>query len=153
MIPKIVKKKTLDDLTSLFSAAALTFLAVVFVATLYYGRQIFVPMALAILLSFVVAPPVGLLQRLRVPRAVAVVGVVLFAFAVIFGLASLIAAQLTQLAGDLPQYQSTMQAKIHSVRGISGSHGTLERAAVILQHLSDEIDRPKDADARPVAPP
>jgi predicted PurR-regulated permease PerM len=153
VIPKIVKKKTLDDLTSLFSAAALTFLAVVFVATLYYGRQIFVPMALAILLSFVVAPPVGLLQRFRVPRAVAVVGVVLFAFAIIFGLASLIAAQLSQLAGDLPQYQSTMQAKIHSVRGISGSHGTLERAAVILQDLSEEIDRPKDAEASAVAPP
>jgi predicted PurR-regulated permease PerM len=52
---------------------------------------------LAILLSFVLAAPVSQLQRVRVPRGIAVVGVVLFAFAVIFALGSLIASQLTRL--------------------------------------------------------
>ena len=90
------------------------------------------PIALAILLSFVLAPPVGMLQRARVPRGVAVVSVVVLAFMVIFGLGTLIANQLTQLAGDLPVYQSTMREKIKSVRGATASTGTLERAADML---------------------
>ena len=113
-------------------------------ATLYFGREIFVPVALAILLSFVLAPVVNLLQRIRIPRAVAVVSVVALAFAAIFGLGGLMATQLTQLAGDLPRYQSTMREKIQSFRGATAGSGTLERAADMLQDLSKELDKPKD---------
>ena len=88
---------------------------------------------------------VALLQRLRVPRAVAVVGVVLFAFAIIFALGSLIATQLNRLAGDLPRYQTTIQSKIQSVRGVTGGSSTLERAAGMLQDLGKELDKPKTA--------
>ena len=56
-------------------------------------------------------------------------GVVVLAFSIIFGLGTLIANQLSQLAGDLPVYQSTMREKIKSVRGVTASSGTLERAA------------------------
>ena len=115
----------------------------IIVTALYLGREIFVPVALAILLSFVLASPVSALQRMRVPRGIAVVGVVLFAFAIIFALGSLIATQLNRLAGDLPRYQSTIQSKIQSVRGISGGSSTLERAAGMLQDLGKELDKPK----------
>lgn len=144
---KVVKAQTPGDLASLIGAVAVTILAVIIIAALYLGREIFVPVALAILLSFVLARPVGLLQRLRVPRAIAVVGVVLIAFAFIFALGSLIAAQLTRLAGDLPLYQSTIQGKIQSVRGVTGSSSTLERAAGMLQDLSKELDKPKTGPA------
>ncbi len=103
------------------------------------------PVALAILLSFALASPVSALQRLKVPRGIAVVGVVLFAFAIIFALGSLIAAQLNRLAGDLPSYQVTIQSKIQSVRGITGGSSTLERAAGMLQDLGKELDKPKGA--------
>src|SRR5215210_8656659 len=93
---------------ALLGAVATAILAFIIVSTLYFGRDIFVPIALAILLSFVLAPLVGLLQRLLVPRGLAVVSVVIPAFAVIFGMGSLLATQLTQLAGDLPRYQSTI---------------------------------------------
>src|SRR5262249_10966221 len=68
----------------LVSGVAAAILAVIIVATLYFGRELFVPIALAILLSFVLAPLVRALQRLHVPRALSVVGVVLLAFLVIF---------------------------------------------------------------------
>jgi hypothetical protein len=55
-------------------------------AALYFGREISVPIALAILLSFVLAPLVGILQRARIPRGFAVVSIVLLAFMIIFGL-------------------------------------------------------------------
>lgn len=112
MTPKLVVPQTLEEAASLVGAVALAILAVIIVTALYLGREIFVPVALAILLSFVLASPVSALQRVRVPRGIAVVGVVLFAFAIIFALGSLIATQLNRLAGDLPRYQTTIQSKI-----------------------------------------
>src|ERR1700676_5411687 len=112
---------------------------------LYFGREIIIPIALAILLSFVLAPLVGLLQRTRVPRGLAVVSVVVIAFALIFAMGSLLASQLTQLAGDLPRYQSTISEKIQSFRNTTAGKGTLERASGMLKDLSKELDKPKDA--------
>jgi predicted PurR-regulated permease PerM len=155
-IPRLTNAGTLDDVASLIGTVAVTVLAVIIVAALYLGREIFVPVALAILLSFVLASPVELLQRCRVPRAIAVVGVVLFAFAIIFALGSLIAAQLSRLAGDLPQYQTTIQNKIQSVRGIAGGSSTLERAEGMLQDLSKELNKPKNGSVKqpnPIANP
>jgi len=141
---KIHNGRTTEELIALLSAVASAILAALFIAALYFGRDIFVPIALAILLSFVLAPLVAQLQRARIPRGVAVVSVVVLAFMVIFGLGTLIANQLNQLAGDLPVYQSTMREKIKSVRGATASSGTLERAADMLQELSRELDKPKD---------
>jgi predicted PurR-regulated permease PerM len=112
---------------------------------LYFGREIIIPIALAILLSFVLAPLVGLLQRIRVPRGLAVVSVVIIAFALLFAMGSLLASQLTQLAGDLPRYQSTISEKIQSFRETTAGRGTLERASGMLKDLSKELDKPKDA--------
>jgi predicted PurR-regulated permease PerM len=147
MNPKLVVPQSSEDVASLVGAVALAILAVIVVTALYVGREIFVPVALAILLSFVLAAPVSALQRMLVPRGIAVVGVVLFAFAIIFALGSLIATQLNRLAGDLPRYQTTIQSKIQSVRGISGGSSTLERAAGMLQDLGKELDKPKGASA------
>src|SRR4029079_16911093 len=83
--------------------------------------------------------------RIRVPRGLAVVSVVIFAFAVIFATGSLLASQLTQLAGDLPRYQSTITEKIQTFRETTASRGTLERASGMLKDLSKELDKPKDA--------
>jgi predicted PurR-regulated permease PerM len=109
---------------------------------LYFGREIIIPIALAILLSFVLAPLVGLLQRLRIPRGLAVVSVVTIAFVLIFAMGSLLASQLTQLAGDLPRYQSTISEKIQSFRETTAGRGTLERASGMLKDLSKELDKP-----------
>ena len=112
---------------------------------LYFGREIIIPIALAILLSFVLAPLVGLLQRVRIPRGLAVVSVVIIAFAFIFAMGSLLATQLAQLAGDLPRYQSTISEKIQSFRETTAGRGTLERASGMLKDLSKELDKPKEA--------
>ena len=132
-------------------AAAL--LAALIVAALYFGRDVFVPLALSILLSFVLAPLVRALQNFRVPRAIAVIGVVLLAFSIIFAIGGVIATQMTQLAGELPRYESNMRAKIQSVRGTAATNNTLERAADVLQDLGKELNKPKEApSAAAVAP-
>ena len=58
MTPKLVVPRTPEDVASLVGAVALAILAVIIVSALYVGREIFVPVALAILLSFVLASPV-----------------------------------------------------------------------------------------------
>jgi predicted PurR-regulated permease PerM len=140
-----LRARTSEELFALLSAVGTAILAVIIIMMLYFGREIIIPIALAILLSFVLAPLVGLLQRIRVPRGLAVVSVVLLAFALIFALGSLLASQLTQLAGDLPRYQSTISEKIQSFRNTTAGRGTLERASGMLKDLSKELDKPKDA--------
>ena len=139
------KARSSEELIALLSAVATAILAVIIVMMLYFGREIIIPVALAILLSFVLAPLVGLLQRIHIPRGLAVVTVVILAFALIFAMASLLASQLTQLAGDLPRYQSTISEKIQSFRNTTAGRGTLERASGMLKDLSKELDKPKDA--------
>ena len=144
------KARTTEELMALLSAVANAILATMIIAMLYFGHDIFVPIALAILLSFVLAPLVGILQHIHVPRGLAVVSVVVLAFALIFAMGSLLASQLTQLAGDLPRYQSTISEKIQSFRDTKAGRGTLERASDMLKDLSKELDKPKDAaSARP----
>jgi predicted PurR-regulated permease PerM len=109
--------------------------------------------ALSILLSFVLAPLVSALQDFRVPRAISVIGVVLLAFSIIFVIGGVIATQMTQLAGELPRYESNMRAKIQSLRGTAAANNTLERAADVLQDLSKELNKPKEpSSARTAAP-
>ncbi|WP_247517008.1 AI-2E family transporter [Bradyrhizobium sp. 190] len=145
MIRQPFKARTPEELIALLSAVATAILAVIIIMLLYFGREIIIPIALAILLSFVLAPLVGLLQRVRVPRGLAVVSVVIIAFALIFAMGSLLATQLAQLAGDLPRYQSTISEKIQSFRETTAGRGTLERASGMLKDLSKELDKPKES--------
>ena len=66
------KARTPEELFALLGAVATAILAVIIIiTTLYFGREIFIPIAIAILLSFVLAPLVGLLQRIRVAQGMA----------------------------------------------------------------------------------
>ncbi len=113
----------------------------VVVAALYFGRDVFVPLALAILLSFVLAPLVLLLRRLHIPRVPSVIIAVLVAFIVILGIGTLIGSQLAQLAENLPQYQSTITEKIRSVRSTAAGSGIVARASSMLKDLGNEITK------------
>jgi len=134
------------------NSLATVLVAAAIVAALYFGREVLLPMALAVLLSFVLAPAVKLLQRLYLPRFAAVTIVVLLAFGVIFGLGTLMFAQVTQLAGDLPRYQSNLAEKIQTLHGAATASGTLEQASQVLQSLQKELDRPKNGKPAPATP-
>jgi predicted PurR-regulated permease PerM len=142
-MPELAAKPWRPIGTELPPSALTTMLfTVVIVSALYFGREVLVPIALALLLSFALAPLVRFLQGWRVPRMFAVIIVVLVAFAAIFSLGALMVSQVNQLAGDLPRYQSTLREKIQSLRGAAAGTGTLERASQVLQDLSSELDKP-----------
>ncbi len=126
---------------SMTGAAVVT---AIIIGALYFGRELFVPIALAILLSFVLAPLTRALQNWHVPRGLSVVVVVLLAFLTIFAMGGIIATQVAELAGDLPRYQLTMREKVKTLRGTAATSSTLERAADVLQDLGKELNRPKE---------
>ena len=68
----------------------------------YFAREILVPIAMAVLLSFMPAPLVRILQRLKIPRTLAVMGAVGTAFITTFSLATMVMVEVNQLANDLP---------------------------------------------------
>lgn len=119
--------------------------AALIIAALYVGREIFVPIALAVLLSFVLAPFVVRMQSWRLPRTLSVLVVVFFGFSIIFSLGGLMVSQASRLAGDLPGYQQTLKSKIDSIRGLTGGSGTLERASKVLKELDTELQNTQAA--------
>jgi predicted PurR-regulated permease PerM len=118
--------------------------AALIIAGLYFGRDILVPVALAVLLSFVLAPFVSRLQSFRLPRVAAVLTVVILGFAIIFSLGGLMVTQASRLAEALPGYEATLRNKIETLRGITGGGtGTLQRASEVLSDLKTELQSTK----------
>ena len=108
----------IPGLTGLLSLAT----GVVVVAALYLGRAVLVPIMLAVLLSFVLAPLVSGLRFLRLgktPSALLAVGV---AVAVIGLTASVIGAQVASLADDVPTYVKQLERKAAGVRNSTIGH-------------------------------
>ena len=78
------------------------------VACLFWAQKVLIPVALALLLTFILAPLVTRLQRLGLGRTVAVLVVVIAAFSVIVGLCWGLAAQLRSLLEEIPKRQTAM---------------------------------------------
>lgn len=123
------------------------------IAALYFGREIFVPLAMAVLLSFMLAPVVAWLERLHVPRVPAVIAAVAMTFVMISGLGVLIAGQLVQLAQEVPGYQTNLQEKIRAIKFIGGEEGLIGRTSEMLQELGDEVSRRAEPDKTIALPP
>jgi predicted PurR-regulated permease PerM len=112
------------------------------VAILYFSREILVPIALAVLLSVVLAPWVKILQRWHLPRPLAVIFTVAGGLAVTICLTTMVMVQVNQLAKDLPRYQVTLSEKIHNLRDILGPSSWLKDASSLLKDLGKELETP-----------
>lgn len=115
---------------------------VVLVAALYFGREVFIPLALAILLSFALGPAVLLLRHWHFNRVLSVLAVVGLAFLVIGGIGGLVGSQLAHLAESLPQYQTNISNKVLSLRETTNGGGILGRVAKTLSDVGNEITKP-----------
>jgi predicted PurR-regulated permease PerM len=110
------------------------------VAALYFGQEILMPVALAILLSFALAPVVMRLRRWRLGRVPSVIGVVALMFVLIIGFGMVVGTQLVDLANNLPSYEQNIRAKIRSLRGAAAGGGIVDQASEMLRDLSKELD-------------
>jgi predicted PurR-regulated permease PerM len=129
---------------------AVTFAAaVIIIAGLYFARDVLVPVAVALLLTFLLAPLVHRVERMRLPRTAAVLIVVLLSFAIIAGIGYLISNQATDLALKLGSYQGDIERKIHNIRSTLG-HGAWAKASQTIGQVAQAVTsqpsaQPEDA--------
>ena len=110
---------------------------VLILAVLYWAQAVLVPVALAMLITFVLSPPVILLQR-WIGRVPAVLAVVILVFTIL-GLAGWgVATQVSHLTGDLPRYRANIREKIADIRGASRG-GSVEQVQRTVKEIQEQI--------------
>src|SRR5437764_8544323 len=119
--------------------------ATIVIVGLYFGRPVLEPLALALLLSLLLAPAVRWLHLHRVGRSVAVFATVVLAVVVIFGVAAAVGDEIVGLARDLPRYEENIAAKIRSFNTVPGA-GVVGRATRVLRDLGNQL-APAEASA------
>ncbi|MEO8186555.1 MAG: AI-2E family transporter [Burkholderiaceae bacterium] len=117
---------------------------------LYFGRDVLVPLALSMLLTFLLAPGVRLLERRRFPRVLATTVMVGLACCVIAGLVWITVLQFLNFAASLPEYKNNIQSKISLLR--AAPQGSLTKAKQTIDEIGTEIAKQDAAAAAPSAP-
>jgi len=92
-----------------------TVVSVVVIGCLYWAQSIFIPVALAVFLTFLLGPLATFLQRKGLGRVPSVLSVLALAIVLLGGLVWLATAQLTSLVAQLPQYDKNIHAKFEAV--------------------------------------
>ncbi len=139
--------------TWLLSRLFVMITAVLAVAALYLAKVVFLPLAFAILIAFLLAPLVSPLERIRLPRTLAVV-LVIAGFAAILGCVGWLAgSQLIQMVGDLPKYQANIDRKLalahHDGNTAFGrAEAEVERLGNRLEQIASGSDAPEGAPAQ-----
>lgn len=125
-----------------YTARAAQFvIAAIIVTGLYFAREILIPIALAVFLSFILAPVVLQLRHWRLGRVPSVLIVVTVAFFFLASLTGFVGHQISQLADNLPLYEHTIREKIVNFKGMFAGGGIIERVSTVLSDLSKEIAR------------
>jgi predicted PurR-regulated permease PerM len=104
---------------------------------LYLGREVLIPLTLALMLSLLIAPLVRLLKRLRLGQTPAVLVAVLLLAVSFTALAATLGTQVLRMAASLPQYQDTIQEKLQNLDEMTvGRLSTLtdEATRLIAKH-------------------
>jgi hypothetical protein len=114
-------------------------IGVAVIAGLYFGREVLVPMSIAVLLSFVLVPVTDALSRLRIGRVASVLIAVALAFAILGILGAIIGRQAGELSENLPAYQVVISKKLDSVRSSAFGARMVEKAADALHGLENNI--------------
>ena len=123
------------------------------IAGLYWLQAVLIPMALAVLLTFLLSPVVGTLQRRGLGRIPAVIVTVLLALSVLGGIGWGLTHQLVTLADELPRYSLNIQHRIADLRG-AGKGGSVEKVQKTVEDVVGEIqktDKPGVTRQKPVA--
>ena len=141
---------------SLSALASGCVVAAAIIAFLHIGREILLPLVIATLLAFILSPVIRRLRGLGLWNGPAVLVTVALAIGVLGVLGYTLAHQITQLAADLPKYETNLRAKMSALSGTPVASSTFDRAAETLRDLQEEIAKPTPpaptARAAPPAP-
>jgi len=130
--------------TSPLITAGVVFAAIV---VLYLGAGILVPLVLAVLLAFALAPMIRRIRRMHVPHILAVVIAVLLAFSILGTIGYLITTQLVKLASDLPTYQATVTTKLQGLQHSLGDGQFIDSLMGAIDRLNGQFEAAEAAGA------
>ena len=120
--------------------AVVTFLILAVIAAMSLAAEVLKPLALAVLLSFALAPLAGFFERRRVPRAIAVLLTVALALGSLIGIGYVVVRQLSMLAYQLPSYQKRIQKKVDFLKPSDDT--AFYRAQKVAGDVAKSLDTP-----------
>ena len=107
------------------------------IAVLYLGREVFIPIALALLLSFCLAPPMVRLQRWGVRKTFAALLVVALSFSALTLLCWAGFGQAYNLSLEIPMYRRNISTKLRSLTPRGLDH--LEETQRMIGEISGDV--------------
>ncbi|HEX3483635.1 MAG TPA: AI-2E family transporter [Micropepsaceae bacterium] len=113
--------------------------AAIVVAALYFGRPVLLPLAIAVLLAFALAPFVARLRHFGVGRISSVLLSAALTIALVAAIGMFVGQQVMQLTDQLPLYQENLVQKIQTIRGTTVDGGFIGRASAMLKTLRDQV--------------
>src|ERR1700738_3604976 len=123
------------------------FTTVIVVTVLKLAQEVFIPLALAILCTFLLAPMVELLTRCYIKRLLAVIVSLTLGLALIVGLGTLVFNQFADLAKELPGYQQQLRTNLKHFGG--ALRGGVAETTHAFEELTKEIDRAAPSEPQP----
>jgi predicted PurR-regulated permease PerM len=119
--------------------AVVTFLILAIIAAMSLAAEVLKPLALAVLLSFALAPLAGFFERRRLPRALAVLLTVALALGTLSGIGYVVVRQLSRLTYELPTYQD-IQKKVDFLTPSDDT--AFHRAQTVAGDVARSLDTP-----------
>jgi predicted PurR-regulated permease PerM len=119
---------------------------VLIIASLYWAQAVLIPVAVSILLTFLLSPVADSLERLGLGRVFSVVLIVILAFSFLAAVGWIVTLELTSVANEIPTYRKNIQQKIADVRG-AGKGGALEKVQKTAEEVKKELEK-KDEPAK-----
>jgi len=123
---------------------------VVVIAGLYFGRQVLIPLALAVVLAFLLTPFVALLEKGHFGRVPSVLAALVLSFALLTAAGWGVANQLMEILSHLPDYKANIHSKIQAISA-PGSGG-FSKARATVNDLSKELSAASETEANKKLP-
>ena len=109
----------------------------IIIVILYFARELLIPLAFALTLTFLLAPAVTGLEKLRLSRLVSVAIVVIVTFASLVGVGYIVSRQLVNVAKSLPAYRQNIHARMTRVH--SATEQNLENAFTSMEEIGVDL--------------
>ena len=110
--------------------------AILIIAALHFGQDVFLPLAIAMLVAFALSPLVTILRKSGLPMIAAVLAVVALACVVIAAFFLTVAGQIGNLAEDLPTFQANIVAKLEKLQSSGSENGLVYRITSMISAIS-----------------
>jgi predicted PurR-regulated permease PerM len=116
---------------------------VLIIASLYWAQALLIPIALSIMLTFLLSPVAGALERVGLKRLPSVLLIVVLTFSLLATIGWVVSIEFTSLGNELPKYTGNIRQKISDVRG-AGKGGALENVQKAIDQFKEEIQKKQE---------